>query len=213
MEFPHLLRLIERTEFDTIYHEHFSYFSLAVVQRIFAAHKLAVYDAIELPTHGGSLRIFATHASVAPESSERIHRVTASEKTAALESLAPYARFANEVREAKSALLEFFSSAADKGKTIAGYGAPAKATTLLNYAGIGPTLLPYTVDRNPMKQGKYIPGVRIPIESPERIANARPDYVMILPWNWADEIREQMACIRDWGGQFVVPIPRATVLS
>jgi SAM-dependent methyltransferase len=213
MEFPHLLRLIERTEFDTIYHEHFSYFSLAVVQRIFDAHKLAVYDVEELPTHGGSLRIFATHASVAPVSSERIHRVAASEKTAALESLAPYASFANDVRETKSALLGFFSAAADQGKTIAGYGAPAKATTLLNYAGIGPTLLPYTVDRNPMKQGKYIPGVRIPIESPERIANARPDYVMILPWNWADEIRDQMAFIREWGGRFVVPIPRATVLS
>jgi SAM-dependent methyltransferase len=213
MEFPHLLRLIERTEFDTIYHEHFSYFSLAVVQRIFAAHTLTVFDVEELPTHGGSLRIYASNTSVAPTPSERIHKVAAAEKAAGLESLAPYVRFANDVREAKIALLEFFSVAADQGKTVAGYGAPAKATTLLNYAGIGPTLLPYTVDRNPMKQGKYIPGVRIPIESPEHIAQARPDYLVILPWNWADEIREQMSFIREWGGQFVVPIPRATVLS
>ncbi len=212
IEFPHLLRLIEETEYDTIYHEHFSYFSLAVVLRIFAAHGLAVYDVEELATHGGSLRIFATHASHAAQPSRRVREIAAAEIAAGLESLACYKRFAADVRLSKGSLLDFFQQAHAQGKTIAGYGAPAKATTLLNYCEIGPQMLPFTADRNPFKQGRYIPGVRVPIEAPEKIEQTRPDYVLILPWNWADEIMEQMAFVRDWGGRFVLPIPKTVIV-
>lgn len=212
MEFPHLLRLVQQTEFDTIYHEHFSYFSLSVARRILAAHGLAVYDVEELPTHGGSLRIFATHDSAAPNRSKAIQAVEAAEKAAGLETLSAYETFASSVFNAKAALLEFFRAAGERGATVAGYGAPAKATTLLNCCGIDTRLLPYTVDRNPLKAGKYIPGVRIPIEMPDELLKRKPDYVLILPWNWAGEICEQMAAVREWGGKFVVPIPTATVL-
>jgi hypothetical protein len=213
MEFPHLLRLIEQTQFDTIYHEHYSYFSLSVARRIFAAHRLTIYDVEELPTHGGSLRIFATHNANAPAPSHAIALVEATERAAGLQTLAVYERFASNVYGAKKKLLEFFAAAHTQGATVAGYGAPAKATTLLNYCGIDTNLLPYTVDRNPIKVGKYIPGVRIPIEATGQIKCRRPDYVLILPWNWAGEIREQMSVISSWGGRFVVPIPTAAILA
>ncbi len=211
MEFPHLLKLLEHTEFDTIYHEHFSYLSLTTVSQIFAAHGLTIYDVEQLPTHGGSLRIFAANSSVAAEPSASVVNIEVVERAYGLQTLVPYASFARDVKIVKNEVRSFFKLAKEQGKTVAGYGAPAKATTLLNYCEIGPDMLAYTVDRNPLKVGRYIPGVRIPIEAPERIAATRPDYILILPWNWADEIREQMAFVRDWGAQFVLPIPRIAV--
>ncbi|HLW37094.1 MAG TPA: class I SAM-dependent methyltransferase [Candidatus Eremiobacteraceae bacterium] len=212
MEFPHLLRLLEHTEFDTIYHEHFSYFSLSVVERVFAAHGLQVTNAEELPTHGGSLRIYAAHAGKSTRRSRAAQEIASQERAAGLETPAVYERFARDVVRAKKALLDFFAAAAAQGASVAGYGAPAKATTLLNYCGVDAMMLPYTVDRNPMKQGRFIPGVRIPIEQPATIAERQPAYLLLLPWNWAAEIIEQMAPIREWGGRFVVPIPKAAVL-
>jgi C-methyltransferase-like protein/putative zinc binding protein/methyltransferase family protein len=212
LEFPHLLRLLEETQFDTIYHEHFSYFSLGTAARILRSHGLEVFDVEELPTHGGSLRLYVQRAG------HRVHRVTARvaallerEQAAGLERLEPYARFQEHVHEAKRALLEFLVGAQRAGKRVAGYGAPGKGNTLLNYCGIGSDLVEYTVDRNPYKQGKFLPGSRIPIFAPEHVMAARPDYLLILPWNLRVEIMAQMAGIRAWGGQFVVPIPRATV--
>jgi SAM-dependent methyltransferase len=211
MEFPHLLKLLEHTEFDTIYHEHFSYLSLTTTRQIFGAHGLTIYDVEELATHGGSLRIFAAHSSAAAQPSKSIVNIEVVEQAYGLQTIVPYARFARDVEIVKDQLQEFFKHAREHNKTTAGYGAPAKATTLLNYCGIGADVLPYTVDRNPLKQGRYIPGVRIPIAAPERIAATRPDYILILPWNWADEIREQMSFVREWGAQFVLPIPRTAV--
>jgi len=213
LEFPHLLRLIERTEFDTIYHEHFSYFSLSVVRRIFAAHGLDITDVEELPSHGGSLRIYASHAVAARKTTAAVQTIEAAERSAGLETLASYERFALAVVKAKAALLDFFRTSQSQGLTIAGYGAPAKATTLLNYCGIGGDLLPYTVDRNPVKQGRYIPGVKIPIEAPETLIARKPPYVLVLPWNWASEVVEQMRAVKQWGGKFVVPIPSVAVLD
>jgi SAM-dependent methyltransferase len=211
MEFPHLLKLLEHTQFDTIYHEHFSYLSLTTVSQIFAAHGLTIYDVEQLATHGGSLRIFAANSSVAEQPSASVVNIEVVERAYGLQTVVPYASFARDVKSVKNELRSFLKLAKEQGKTVAGYGAPAKATTLLNYCEIGPDLLGYTVDRNPLKVGRYIPGVRIPIEAPERIAATRPDYILILPWNWADEIREQMAFVRDWGAQFVLPIPRIAV--
>lgn len=212
-EFPHLLRLIEQRQFDTIYHEHFSYFSLLAVTRIFARHGLAVFDVEELPTHGGSLRVFAGHAETAPRRSERADAVLAAERKAGLDRPEGYGNFGEAVAEIKCRLLEFLIDARRRGKTVAGYGAPAKGNTLLNYCGIGRELLPYTVDLSPHKQGRYLPGVQIPIHGPDRIFETRPDYVLILPWNLKDEIRSQMAGIGEWGGRFVVAIPALTILG
>jgi SAM-dependent methyltransferase len=211
MEFPHLLRLIEETQFDTIYHEHYSYLSLVAVEAAFARHGLALFDVEELATHGGSLRIFARHGPAEP--SARLVALRATERAAGLDRLDAYRGFDERVKAVKRDLLAFLIEAKRAGQSVVGYGAPAKGNTLLNYCGIRTDLLDYTVDRSPHKQGRYLPGTRIPIHAPDRIRATRPDYVLILPWNLRDEITQQMADIRDWGGRFVVPIPTTTVLS
>lgn len=213
MEFPHLMRLMEENQFDTIYHEHFSYFSLIAVEKIFAAHDLTVFDVEELPTHGGSLRIYVCHTG------EENHPLQASLATLrkteldfGMTDLATYESFAEQVRETKRKLLEFLVSCKRHGKTVVGYGAPGKGNTLLNYCGIRTDFIDYTVDRNPHKQGKFLPGTHIPIFSPDEITNSHPDYVLILPWNLKDEIISQNSYVYEWGGKFVVPIPEVTVL-
>jgi len=212
MEFPHLMRLMQENQFDTIYHEHFSYFSFLTAERIFAAHGLRLFDVQELRTHGGSLRIYAGHAeeSGTPES-EDVTRLRAREASAGLNRLETYAAFTEQVHETKRRLLEFLINVKRAGKHIAGYGAPGKGNTLLNYCGIRTDFLDYTVDRNPYKHGRFLPGTHIPIHAPEKIRQTRPDYVLILPWNLKDEIMEQVSYIREWAGQFVVPIPDVKV--
>lgn len=213
VEFPHLLRLMQQTQFDTIYHEHFSYLSLHVVQRIFAKHGLRVFDVEHLPTHGGSLRVFAGHNAGAHVETPAVAAVLAMEDTAGLETDEAYRRFAQQVIETKCALLRFLVDARTAGKTVAAYGAPAKGNTLLNYCGVGPELVAFTVDRSPHKQGMLLPGTRIPVHAPEVLESAKPDYVLILPWNLREEVTSQMASVRSWGGQFVVPIPTVQVLA
>jgi hypothetical protein len=212
MEFPHLLRLMQENQFDTIYHEHFSYFSWGSAARIFTAHGLRLFDVEEIPTHGGSLRIYACHADDARPETDRARELDAREKAFGLEDPRCYDHFGEQVRETKRKLLEFLIGARRKGARIVGYGAPGKGNTLLNYCGIRTDFLDYTVDRNPYKQGRFLPGTHIPIFAPEKIFETRPDYVLILPWNFKDEIVKQMAAIREWGGKFVVPIPEVTVL-
>jgi SAM-dependent methyltransferase len=212
IEFPHLMRLMEENQFDTIYHEHFSYFSFLTAERVFAAHGLILFDVEELPTHGGSLRIYARHAEDGSwPVSDRAKALGAREDAAGFNRLERYASFTEQVHETKRRLLEFLIAARRQGKRIAGYGAPGKGNTLLNYCGIRTDFLDYTVDRNPYKHGKFLPGTHIPIHPPEKIREMRPDYVLILPWNLKDEIMEQLAEIRRWGGQFVVPIPDVKV--
>jgi SAM-dependent methyltransferase len=214
IEFPHLMRLMAESQFDTIYHEHFSYFSFLTAEKIFAAQGLALFDVEELPTHGGSLRIYARHAGDASKPvSGRAEELRQREIDAGLLRLETYANFGEQVKETKRKLLEFLIEARRAGKTVVGYGAPGKGNTLLNYCGIRTDFLDFTVDRSTYKQGKYLPGTRIPIHHPDRIREARPDYVLILPWNLKDEIAEQIAYVRDWGGKLVVPIPEATVLE
>lgn len=214
MEFPHLLRLMQENQFDTIYHEHFSYFSLLTVQRVFARHGLTLFDVEELSTHGGSLRIYARHdGDESKPIGPRVASLMARERERGLDDLGTYRAFAEQVREAKRKLLAFLIEAKRTGKTIVGYGAPAKGNTLLNYCGIRSDFLDYTVDRSPHKQGLYLPGTHLPIRAPEQIAQTRPDYVLILPWNLKDEVIGQMAHIREWGGQFVVPIPSVEILA
>ena len=210
LEFPHVLRMVERSEFDTIYHEHFSYFSLAAAANVLEAHGLYVFDVDELPTHGGSLRVYARRMRSAPAAS--VERVLHAERAAGLNTVAGYAALQKKAENVRTALLKFLNRCKGEGVRVAGYGAPAKATTLLNFCGIGTDLLEYTVDRSPHKQGKLVPGVRIPIAAPERIFETKPDYVLILPWNLRDEIREQMSGISAWGGKFVVPIPTLEIL-
>jgi SAM-dependent methyltransferase len=213
MEFPHLLRLINENQFDTIYHEHFSYFSFMVAQQIFAAHGLTLFDVEELWTHGGSLRIYARHAEDASRPvGARVAALIAQEKVAGLDRLERYSAFTEQVEETKRKLLQFLINARREGKTVAGYGAPGKGNTLLNYCGIRTDFVDYTVDRNPYKHGRFLPGTHIPIFGPEKIKETRPDYLLILPWNLKDEIMGQMAEIRTWGGQFVVPIPALEVV-
>ena len=212
LEFPHLARMLERVEFDTIYHEHFSYFSLLAAQRALAEHGLEVVDVEELPTHGGSLRVYAMHAGLA-SATPAVAQLIEREEEAGLRRRETYARFAAQASSTRDELTRFLRAAASDGATIAGYGAPAKATTLLNYCGVGTDMLPYTVDRSPHKQGKHIPGVRTPIFAPEKIFETRPDYILILPWNIADEIREQMSGASEWGARFVVPIPSPVVVA
>lgn len=213
MEFPHLLRLIQENQFDTIYHEHFSYFSFTVVQKIFAAHNLTLFDAEELPTHGGSLRIYACHAEDKTNpATSRVTELLAKEEIAGLQHLHTYQNFNEQVKESKLSILEFLIQAKRDGKTIAGYGAPAKGNTLLNYCGIRRSFLDYTVDKSPYKQGLYLPGTHIPILSPDKIRETRPDLVIILPWNLKEEIMEQLSYIRQWGGKFAVLIPKITVM-
>ncbi len=212
MEFPHLLRLMDENQFDTIYHEHFSYFSLMSAERIFTAHGLTLFDVEEMWTHGGSLRIYARHQEdEARPVGPRVRALLAREKAVGLDRPERYAAFAEQVRETKWRLLEFLIGAKRRGKSIAGYGAPGKGNTLLNYCGIRTDFLDYTVDRNPYKHGRFTPGTHIPIHPPEKILETRPDYVLILPWNLKDEIIEQMSAVQAWGGQFVVPIPDVKV--
>jgi 2-polyprenyl-3-methyl-5-hydroxy-6-metoxy-1,4-benzoquinol methylase len=212
LEFPHLLRLIEGHQFDTIYHEHFSYFSFLTTERIFAAHSLALFDVEELPTHGGSLRIYARHVEDDSRPvSPRVRELKAREEAAGFTRLATYSSFARRVADTKHRLLEFLIAAKREGKYIAGYGAPGKGNTLLNYCGIRTDFLDYTVDRNPYKQGLFLPGTHIPIFHPGRIKETRPDYILILPWNLKDEIMEQLSYVRTWGARFVVPIPAVHV--
>jgi hypothetical protein len=211
MEFPHLMRLVEGVQFDTIYHEHYSYFSLTAVQRVFAAHGLAIHDVEELPTHGGSLRIHASHAEDSRPASVAAKELSARERAWGVDTPAPYEAFADRVRCAKLALLDFLVSAARQGKQVVGYGAAGKGNTLLNACGIRPDLLRYVVDRNPYKQHTLLPGSRIPVYPTATIYETRPDYVLILPWNLRSEISAQMAGVREWGGRFVVPIPEVEV--
>ena len=212
-EFPHLLRLIEHNQFDTIYHEHFSYISFLTAERIFAAHGLTLYDVEELPTHGGSLRLYARHAANdALAVTPAVERMKEMERAAGLDDLDVYRRFAAKVVDTKCAVLDFFLRARREGKRVAGYGAPAKGNTLLNYCGVGPELLSFTVDRSPYKQNMLLPGVHIPVLAPEAIFEEKPAYVLILPWNLRDEIVEKMSGIRAWGGKFVLPIPEVMVL-
>lgn len=214
VEFQHVMRLMERNQFDTIYHEHFSYLSLLATEKIFAAHGLTIFDVEELPTHGGSLRVFAKHQDeTGHELTPRVTQVRDAELRAGLDQMPTYAAFDAQVRETKLALLEFLIQARRAGKTVAGYGAPAKGNTLLNYCGVRPDLLPFTVDRSPHKQGRFLPGTRLPIFHPDKISETKPDYLLILAWNLRDEIVEQMAHIRDWDGKFVVPIPKLEVLD
>ena len=212
LEFPHLLRLIERNEFDTIYHEHFSYFSLLTTARIMEAHGLTVFDVEELTTHGGSLRVYACRAEGQTHSVEpSVDRLIAEEKKAGLGSPDGYEGFSRQVKETKWALWEFLLKASRDGKSVAGYGAPGKSATLLNYCGMGTDSVAYTVDRSPYKQGRFLPGSHIPIYHPDHIRETKPDYVVILPWNLKDEIMEQLQFIREWGGHFVVPIPKVAI--
>jgi len=214
MEFPYLLRLMEEKQFDTIYHEHFSYFSFRTVEQIFAKHGLTLFDVEEVPTHGGSLRIYGRHTEDAslPVSSQ-VHDLKRKEETEGFAELKKYLSFAEKVKETKYQLLEFLISAKRQGKRIVSYGAPAKGNTLLNFCGVGKDFIDYTVDRSPEKQGCLLPGTHIPIFHPDRIQETKPDYVLILPWNIKDEIMSQMAHIRDWGGKFVTPIPEVKVYS
>jgi SAM-dependent methyltransferase len=212
LEFPHLLKLMDLNEFDTIYHEHFSYFSMLTTVRIMEAHGLKVFDVDELKSHGGSLRVYACRAECDTHSLQpSVAKVLADEKKAGLDSPEGYERFARQVRETKLALVEFLLTAAKQGKSVAGYGAPGKSATLLHYCGIGKDLIEYTVDRSPYKQGRFLPGNHIPIFHPDRIRETRPDYLVILPWNLKDEIMEQLRFIREWGGRFVVPVPIVTI--
>jgi len=212
IEFPHFMNLMMENQFDTIYHEHFSYFSFIVAEKIFSAHGLILFDVEELPTHGGSLRIYARHIeNVTLAVTDRALKMHEKEIEAGLTKLEHYSAFAEQVKETKRKLLEFLIDVKHMGKTVVGYGAPGKGNTLLNYCGIRTDLLDYTVDRNPYKHGKFLPGTHIPIYPPEKIKETKPDYVLILPWNFKDEIMDQMAGIREWGGQFVVPIPEVKV--
>ncbi len=212
MEFPHLLRLMDENQFDTIYHEHFSYFSLIAAQKIFAAHGLTLFDVEELSSHGGSLRIYARHAEDQSKPvSSTVDELLRREQAAGLDHIERYAAFEANVKETKRKLLEFLIHAKRQGKKIVGYGAPGKGNTLLNYCGIRADFLDFTVDRNPYKHGRFLPGTHIPIFPPEQLRIARPDFVFILPWNLKNEIMEQLSFIREWGGKFVVPIPEVKV--
>jgi 2-polyprenyl-3-methyl-5-hydroxy-6-metoxy-1,4-benzoquinol methylase len=213
LEFPHLLRLMEENQFDTIYHEHFSYFSFHAVCQVMAAQGLTVFDVEELSTHGGSLRIYVRQQDDGSKpNTKRVEALVEREKAAAVTDLETYVSFGEKVKRTKRKFLDFLITAKNEGKSIAGYGAPAKGNTLLNYCGIGTDFIDYTVDRSPYKQGLFLPGTHIPVYHPDRIKDTRPDYVLILPWNLTDEIARQMSYIRDWNGRFVVPIPEVKVL-
>jgi SAM-dependent methyltransferase len=209
IEFPHLLRLIDEGQFDTIYHEHYSYFSLLTASRALERHGLAIVDVEELPTHGGSLRIYAGHAPREP--GERVLELQERERAAGLEELATYTAFAERVRREKREIVRFFIEQKEAGVSIAGYGAPAKGNTLLNYCGIGRDFIDYTVDLNPHKQGRFLPGTRIPILDPDEIRRRQPELVFILPWNIRDEVMEQLAFVRDWGGRFAARSPEIRI--
>ena len=213
MEFPHLMKLMQDNQFDTIYHEHFSYFSFLTVEQVFAAHGLTLFDVEELSTHGGSLRIYGCHQEDGSKAvSERVRELREREIAAGFSSLECYRQFGEQVKKTKRDLLECLIEIKKSGKTIAGYGAPGKGNTLLNYCGIRTDFLEYTVDKNPYKQGKYTPGTHIPIHAPSRIGETKPDYLLILPWNLKEEIIEQNSYIREWGGRFIIPIPEVCIV-
>ncbi len=214
MEFPHLLQLMEQNQFDTIYHEHFSYFSFLAVEKVFARHGMKLFDVEELSTHGGSLRIYACHDDDTSKPIEpRARELKLREETAGFGQLNRYLSFGLQVEATKRKLLSFLISAKHEGKHVVGYGAPAKGNTLLNYCGVRTDFIDYTVDRSPHKQKHFLPGVHIPIYEPERIRETRPDYLLILPWNIREEVMQQMSYIREWGGKFVVPIPEVQVYA
>ena len=212
MEFPHLFRLIEGNQFDTIYHEHFSYFSFLAADKVFSKHGLTLFDVEELPTHGGSLRIYARHCEDESKPvGERVLELRQREEGAGFTNLEYYLSFGEKVKETKRNILDFLIKAKGEGKSIAGYGAPAKGNTLLNYCGIRTDFIEYTVDRSPHKQRQYLPGTHIPIYHPDKLKETKPDYLIILPWNLRDEVMQQMAHIREWGGKFVALIPKVEV--
>jgi SAM-dependent methyltransferase len=212
-EFPHLLRLIEDNQFDTIYHEHYSYLSLLALEPVFRRAGLRMFDVEKLTTHGGSLRIFVCHRAASHATRPAVEILLAEERQAGLDQSTTYASFASRMEQVKRDLLDFLITAKREGKRIAGYGAPAKGNTLLNYCGVRQDFIDFTVDRNPHKQGRWLPGTRIPVHAPDMLRDARPDYVLILPWNIKDEIISQLAHVRGWGGRFVVPIPRLQVIA
>ena len=207
MEFPHLLRLVEDVQFDTIYHEHYFYYTLECVRKIVSAHGLRLFDVEELPTHGGSLRIYACSQDASHTSTEGVEAILAREKKLGLDTLQYYLNFQKKIDRVRSLLMRFLLDASDQGKTVVGYGAAAKGNTLINYFGIRKDLLPFVADTSTVKQGLYLPGSRIPVVSEDKIKETKPDYVLILPWNLKDEISEQLSYIRDWGGRFVTAIP------
>jgi SAM-dependent methyltransferase len=214
LEFPHLMQTIQGNQFDQIYHEHFSYFSFTTTAKILAAHGLSVFDVEELPTHGGSLRVYARHSEDTSRPVDgRVCEMLGREERAGYGRLESYAAFGEQVKETKRKLLTFLIHVKREGMSVAGYGAPGKGNTLLNYCGIRTDFLDYTVDRNPHKQGKFLPGTRVPIFHPDKIKETKPDFVLILPWNLKDEVMEQVAYIRGWGGRFVVPIPEVRVFD
>jgi SAM-dependent methyltransferase len=212
LEFPHLLSLMEYNQFDTLYHEHYSYLSLTALLPVFQRAGLRLFDVEYLPTHGGSLRMYACHQTAAHIDTGAVAACLAKEEAAGLTHLDTYTAFGEKVRETKRALLEFLITAKREDRSIAAYGAAAKGNTLLNYCGVGTDFIDYVVDKNPTKQGRLLPGSRIPVRDPQAVFDTRPDYLLILPWNIKDEVMQQMAGIREWDGQFVVPIPRVTVL-
>ena len=213
LEFPHLMRLIDRRQYDTIYHEHFSYLSLLTASRALAGAGLRVVDVEELGTHGGSLRVYACPDESAGEPTERVKAVLAAEEAAGLHTVDGHQGFAPAVLKIKSDLLEFLLTAAREGKSVAGYGAPGKGNTLLNHCGIRSDLLSYTVDRSPFKQGRFLPGTHIPIYAPERLAETKPDYIVVLPWNLREEISRQLSYVGAWGGKLVFPIPQLEIVT
>jgi SAM-dependent methyltransferase len=213
MEFPHLLKLMDENQFDTIYHEHFSYLSFGTVEKIFAHHGLRLFDVDEIPTHGGSLRIYGCHMEDERENAPAVAALRNRETSRGLRDLKTYSEFEGRVKATKRKLLEFLIKVRASGKSVVGYGAPGKGNTLLNYCGIRTDFLDYTVDRSPHKQGRYTPGTHIPILAPEKIRETKPDYVLILPWNLQREITEQLAFIKEWGGKCVIPIPSVKVLD
>lgn len=213
IEFPHLLRLIAENQFDTIYHEHFSYFSLLTVKQVLGKHGLCLFDVEEIPVHGGSLRIYVKHTEdLTKPVTERVHALLKEEEKFGLNNIETYQHFSAHIAALRLELLDFLIQAKKTGKTIAGYGAPAKGNTLLNYCGISSDFLPFTVDKNPYKQGRYLPGTRIPILHPDKIKEEKPDYLLLLPWNLKNEIMAQMDHIKEWGGKFVLPIPHLQII-
>jgi SAM-dependent methyltransferase len=213
LEFPHLQRLIEETQFDTIYHEHFSYFSLVTIRQLAVRHGLKLIDVEELTTHGGSLRVYLAHADAWRRPTRRVSELLDRERALGYCDLATYASFTKRVQRIKRNLLSYLIGTKDEGKVICGYGAPGKGNTLLNYCGIGPDFLEFTVDRNPYKHGRFTPGMHIPIYSPEKIDQTRPDYILILPWNLKQEIVQQMRHVSEWGCKFIVPIPDVAIID
>jgi len=213
LEFPHILQLIQKNQFDTIYHEHFSYFSLVTVRKIFSFHGLEIFDVEEIPTHGGSLRIYVKHTEYEKISiNEKVGILLEKERQYGLENISTYTNFIKNVEEVKKGLQEFFNSAKNAEKKIVCYGAAAKGNTLLNYCEIGNNFIDYAVDQNPHKQGLFLPGTHIPIKNPSEIQKTKPDYIVIIPWNLKDEIMEQMKYIKKWGGKFMIPIPKVVIL-